>query len=83
MDNEQNSYSGRIVTDPEILVGKPTVVGTRIPVSLILNLLAHGYDFTRIKTAYPALSDEDIKAAIHYAEARMDREEVRSLASGA
>ena len=45
-----------------------------------MNLLAHGYDFTRIKQVYPVLSDEDIKAAIHYAEARMDREEVRSLA---
>ena len=48
-----------------------------------MNLLAHGYDFTRIKQAYPILSDEDIKAAIHYAEARMDRGEVLSLASGA
>ncbi len=83
MDNEREPDADRIVTDPEILVGKPTIAGTRIPVSLILNLLAHGYDFARIKQAYPALSDEDIKAAIHYAEARMEREEVRTLARGA
>ena len=79
MENERASYVDRIVTDPDILVGKPTVAGTRIPVSLILNLLAHGYDFARITRAYPVLTEEDIRAALQYAEARMDREEVRVL----
>ena len=45
--------------------------GTRIPVYLILNLLAHGYDFDRVIQAYPVLTREDIKAALRYAEARM------------
>lgn len=54
----------RIVVDPAGLAGKPTVAGTRIPVSLILNLLANGHDSTRILQAYPRISGEDIEAAI-------------------
>lgn len=79
MTIKQPSYRDRIVVDPEILVGKPVIAGTRIPVSLVLNLLAHGYTIDRIREAYPVLSEEDIKAAIAYAEARLDREEVRHV----
>jgi len=68
-----------IVVDPTILAGKPVVAGTRIPVYLILNLLAHGYDFDRIAKAYPVLTRDDIVAAIRYCEARMSREETRDL----
>jgi hypothetical protein len=45
MAPEKNTYQDRIVVDPKILVGKPVVQATRIPVTLILDLLAHGYDF--------------------------------------
>jgi uncharacterized protein (DUF433 family) len=61
------------------VVGKPVVKGTRIPVSLILNLLEHGYDFARIREDYPILTDDDIKAAIAYAQARLNREDIRPL----
>ncbi len=73
------SEQERIIVDPEILAGKPVVKGTRIPVSLILNLLAHGYDFDRIVQAYPILTKDDVRAAIRYTEWRMNREEVRAL----
>ena len=66
-----------VVVDPEVLAGKPVVAGTRIPVYLISNLLAHGYDFDRIVQAYPILTRADVQAAIRYSEARMKREEVR------
>lgn len=81
--DELPDYHSRVVVDPEILAGKPVIVGTRIPVSLILNLLAHGYSVDRIIEAYPNLSDDDIKAALAYAQARMDREEVLPLAGRA
>jgi uncharacterized protein (DUF433 family) len=68
-------YRDRITVDPDILVGKPVITGTRIPVSLILNLLAHDYTFDRIIQAYPILTVDDIRAAIAYAGAGLDRHE--------
>ena len=79
MKHEPGDYRDRIVVDARILAGKPVIKGTRIPVSLILNLLGHGYDFARIREAYPELTEADIRAAVAYSEARMDREEVRPL----
>jgi len=61
------AWHGRIAVDPNILVGKPVIAGTRIPVSLVLNLLAHGYDVARILHAYPSLTEEDVQAALAYA----------------
>ena len=68
-----------IIIDPKILAGKPIVRGTRISVSLILNLLAHGYTPTRIVQAYPNLKLSDIIAAIEYSKARIDRERITIL----
>ena len=59
--------NGRITTDPKVLVGKPVIRGTRIPVYLILELLAAGSDRKEILENYPQLKDEDITAAIEYA----------------
>ncbi len=66
----------RIETDPAILVGKPVIKDTRIPVALILNLLAHGYTTERVTEAYPGLTVEDVQAALEYAERIIDRERV-------
>ena len=70
---------GKIELNPTILGGKPIIAGTRIPVHLILNLLAHGYDFDRIIEAYPILEEKDIKGAVEYAEKRLKREEIKPL----
>lgn len=56
----------RIVVDPEILVGKPVIKGTRIPVYLIIELLANGLTEEEILDQYPALKKEDIRAALLY-----------------
>jgi len=69
----------RIEVNPDILMGKPVIAGTRIPVYLILNLLASGYTQERILEAYPGLVLEDIRAALQYAEQRMRFEEVYPL----
>lgn len=71
---KQPTYHDRIIQDPTILVGKPVIKGTRIPVSLILNLLANGADNAEIKADYPRLTDEDIQAAIAYAADHIDGE---------
>jgi uncharacterized protein (DUF433 family) len=76
MPQERPDYRDRITVDPNILVGKPVITGTRIPVSLILNLLEHGYDFDRVIEDYPILAHEDIKAALWYAQVRLDHDRV-------
>ena len=69
----------RIIADPKILAGKPVIRGTRIPVYLVLNLLAKGKTAREIVLDYPELTEEDIAAAIEYAAAHMKYEELRPL----
>ena len=57
----------KIVRNPKILLGKPTIEGTRISVELILNLLGQGMSVNEILKGYPHLTPEDIKAVIEYA----------------
>jgi len=64
----------RIVSDPDILVGKPVVRGTRISVELILGWLANGWTYEQVLEAYPHITREDILAALAFAE-EMLREE--------
>jgi uncharacterized protein (DUF433 family) len=64
----------RISVDPNICFGKPCIRGTRIWVSLILDLLAEGETAEDIISDYPQLKPEDIRAAIAYgAEASRER----------
>lgn len=64
----------RIVIDPDILVGKPVIKGTRIPVHLIIELLANGMTTKQILKEYPQLKEKDIKAALLYASKLLERE---------
>ena len=73
------TYFERVEINPRKLAGKPIIKGTRIPVTLILNLLARGYTVERILEAYPNLKRADILAAIRYSEARIQREVVAPL----
>ena len=57
----------RISSDPDICHGKPCIKGTRIPVYLIVSLVAEGESVESIIQDYPSLTPKDIKAAIHYA----------------
>jgi uncharacterized protein (DUF433 family) len=54
----------RITVDPDVLVGKPVIRGTRIPVYLIVELVANGMETKEILKEYPRLREEDIKAAL-------------------
>ena len=68
-----NPLIERISVDPNICFGKPCIKGTRIWVSLILDLLADGTTIKEIIEEYPHLTEEDIRAAIAYG-AEMSRE---------
>lgn len=61
--------SNRIVIDPEVMVGKPVVRGTRIPVELVLDHLAKNPDLEELFAAFPRLSLADVKACLAYAQA--------------
>ena len=54
----------RIAIDPDVMVGKPVIRGTRITVELIIGLLAQGWTDHEILAAYPHLTREDILACL-------------------
>jgi len=72
---EREQLLKRISVDPDICFGKPCIRGTRIWVSLILENLSEGISQDEILAAYPALTSEDIHAALAFA-AEMTRERV-------
>lgn len=57
----------RIEINPKILLGKPVIKGTRIPVCVILNLMAEDQTPKQICQDYPDLTTLDIKAAVQFA----------------
>jgi len=67
----------RIEVNPKVMVGKPVIKGTRIPVELIINMLAEDVSVEEILANYPGLSKEDILAALAYASASLRAEEIR------
>lgn len=68
-------WQTRIVIDPEILLGKPVVKGTR----LVVELLAQGWSEEQILNSYPGLTVEDIRACLAYARATLEAEKVYLL----
>ena len=57
----------KITFDKDIMGGLACVRGMRIPVSLVINLVAHGKAFIEIIEEYPDLTEEDIKQGLEYA----------------
>ena len=57
----------RIVSNPDVMLGKPVVEGTRITVELILEKLSGGESVDQILESYPTLTRESVLAAIKYA----------------
>jgi uncharacterized protein (DUF433 family) len=69
-----SDWRERIVSDPDILRGKPVVRGTRLSVELILGWLAQGWTHEMLQESYPQLTREDILAALAYTTALLREE---------
>lgn len=69
-------YKERITTDPNIMLGKPIIRGTRITVELILKKLSEGATIEELLETYPHLTREDILAALSYSAAVIAQEEL-------
>ena len=68
----------RITVDPNVCFGKPCIRGLRIPVHLVVDLVAAGKTAAQIVDDYPELEPEDVKQALEYA-AELTREKVVSI----
>jgi uncharacterized protein (DUF433 family) len=66
----------RIEINPKIMLGKPVIRGTRIPVELIVRKMAEGADEKALLQAYPNLTQLDVHAALRYAADSLAHEEV-------
>ena len=72
----------RIELNPEVMMGKPVIRGTRITVELILRKLGEGMDEANLLDAYPSLKREDIRAAMEYAAAVIAHDEILPIDPG-
>ena len=61
------NYTEYIESNPDIMLGKPIIKGTRITVELIIKKLAEGASHQQLLNAYPTLDAKDILAALAYA----------------
>jgi uncharacterized protein (DUF433 family) len=59
--------SSRITIDPTVCHGKPTIRGSRLLVTTVLELLAGGASWSELREDYPSLETEDIQACLEYA----------------
>lgn len=65
----------RIEISPKIMLGKPVIRGTRLPVDIVVEKMAYGATIEDLKKDYPFLQEDDIRAALLYAAKRVALEE--------
>ncbi|MGH7856810.1 MAG: DUF433 domain-containing protein, partial [Candidatus Binatia bacterium] len=69
------TVADRIDINPAVMVGKPVIRGTRVPVELVLRKLSEGATEAELLEAYPRLTIDDIRAALAYAAETISLEE--------
>jgi len=69
-------YRDHISVNPEIMLGKPVIKGTRITVEIILKKLSEGMTIREMLKAYPHLTKEDVLAALSYSADVVSKEEL-------
>ena len=73
-------YNKYIIRNPDIMLGKPLIKGTRITVELIMRKLAGGYTIENLLNNYPHLTRDQIYAALKYAADLIANEEIYEVA---
>jgi uncharacterized protein (DUF433 family) len=68
------TWQDRIISDPQVLRGKPCLKGTRIPAALVLGHLAAGREPAAILKEFPDLAAADVAACLDYARELADFE---------
>jgi uncharacterized protein (DUF433 family) len=79
MKGDGMTTTNRIEVNPKVMLGKPVIRGTRIPVELILRKLSEGAMEPDLLDAYPRLTREDIQAALAYAADILAHDEIVEL----
>lgn len=69
----------RITVDPDVLVGKPVIKGTRLAVEFIIGLLGQGWTVDEVLEDYPWITREDVQACLAYASEMMQSEKIHAL----
>lgn len=69
----------RIEINSSVMLGKPVIRGTRLPVELLLRKLAEGATIEELLDAYPRLTAEDVRAALAYAAGTIAHETLLAL----
>lgn len=72
-------WHDRIEVNPDVLVGKPVIRGTRIAVEFIIELLGEGWTEAQVLENYPQLKHDDILAALQYTTQLLKEEQIYSL----
>lgn len=70
------NWEDRITVDPDVLVGKPIIKGTRISVEFVVDLLARGWTVEQVLEEYDHLCQADIQACLAYASETLKSERV-------
>ena len=65
--NDRQKLLDRICVDPSVMVGKPVVRGTRMPVYLVVQMLGSGISAEEILADHPGLTADDVRACLLYA----------------
>ncbi len=75
------NWRTHIESNPKVMMGKPVIKNTRIPVDLLLEKLADGETIADLQEAYPTITKDDIYATLAFASDAIKNEIVYSLAS--
>ena len=76
---KRESLIKRIEINPEIMLGKPVIKGTRMPAEIIVEKIAYGDTIEEIIKQYPFLKKDDINAALFYAARIMKTEDIYAI----